>query len=176
MYKYLGLMTLIGSILTCKVAWSIPAEVNLSIKRQQAENYEQFLQRAQNLASNTLQQRFRQGIQEMRVVVMGENKGAIAPILTVQVNRDNWNTEPSVKRWQNVFPYSKELLGFEQPPIRTTRVSETATPPPPPNERTDAPDKKPTPQPMISLPEPTQNNDTPPIPLPNQRLQPNRMK
>ncbi|GFE67916.1 hypothetical protein [Chroococcus sp. FPU101] len=198
MYKFLGLITLLGGILTTGVAWAIPSEVNLSLKRQETENYEQFIQRAQTLTSNTIQQRFKnnQSLEEVRVVVIGENKGAIAPILTVEVNRNNWNTDPSIKRWQNDFPFSRELLGFEQPqaqmepsvPIEVP-TSEPETPdtsdltPEPPDtpETTDTPEKNPpTPSPaeLVPLPYPDQvpSTDTPPIPLPNQRLQPNRIR
>lgn len=190
MYKLLGLITLLGSLLTTGVAWAIPSEVNLSLKRQETENYEQFMQRAQTLASNTIQQRFKNNqLEEVRVVVIGESKGAIAPILTVEVNRNNWNTDPSIKRWQNDFPFSRELLGFEQPqaqiepsvPIEVP-TSEPETPEPRDTpETTDTPEKKPpTPSPaeLVPLPYPDQvpSTDKPQIPLPNQRLQPNRVR
>jgi hypothetical protein len=199
MYKSLSLIPFFSGILMTGVAFASPTEVNLSIKRQQSENYEQFVQRAETLAKNTVQQRFQnnQALEEVRVLVVGENQGAIAPVLTVQVNRDNWNHDPRIERWQNTFPHSKDLLGFEQqsaqiqPPTGTTPSIPTGIPttgttpsiptgipttvPGTPPETTTTTPKKPDPSQLIPLPYPDRVPSTQPTPpLPNQRLQPNR--
>lgn len=191
MYRILGSISLLSGILATNIAVASPTEVNLSINRQQSESYEQFVRRAETLANSTVQRRFQENrsLEELRVLVVGENQGAIAPLLTVQVNRDNWNGSPDVRRWQNVFPYSKDLLGFERPQAQLEKPTvppsptptqvptprpETLTPPATPTPETP---RKPDPAELIPLPYPDQIPSTQPqTPLPNQRLQPNRTR
>jgi hypothetical protein len=191
MIKYC--ITLIGGLLLTQVALASPTEVNLSIKRQPSENYDRFVQRAETLATQTVQQRFaeNQSLDELRVLVVGENQGAIAPLLTVQVNRLDWRGEPNVKRWQTVFPYSQDLLGFNQQqaqidkptvptsPISTPEPVMSPSPIPTPDTTATPPKQPPTldPSEMFPLPYPDQIPSLEPQPpIPNQRLQPNRIK
>jgi hypothetical protein len=144
MRKLLFSLALFGTLLIPEVALTRPVDVNVSIRRQGNETYGQFLERANSLAKNTIEQRFKtdRELDALNVVVVGENNGAIAPLLAVRVNRDNWQANPNVQKWSNEFPFSQSLLGLESPPPPTTPSAAAAPPPPsaPPSDQPDAGD------------------------------------
>jgi hypothetical protein len=144
MRKLLFSLALFGTLLIPEVALTRPLDVNVSIRRQGNETYNQFLERANSLAKNTIEQRFKtdRELDALNVVVIGENNGAIAPLLAVKVNRDNWQANPNVQKWSNEFPFSQSLLGLESPPPPTTPSAAAAPPPPsaPPSDQPDAGD------------------------------------
>ena len=144
MRKLLFSLALFGTLLIPEVALTRPLDVNVSIRRQGNETYGQFLERANSLAKNTIEQRFKtdRELDALNVVVIGENNGAIAPLLAVKVNRDNWQANPNVQKWSNEFPFSQSLLGLESPPPPTTPSAAAAPPPPsaPPSDQPDAGD------------------------------------
>ena len=131
MRKLLFSLALFGTLLIPEVALTRPLDINVSIRRQGNETYNQFLERANSLAKNTIEQRFKTdgGLDALNVVVIGENNGAIAPLLAVKVNRDNWQANPNVQKWSNEFPFSQSLLGLESLP-NPTAPSAAAAPPP----------------------------------------------
>ena len=143
MRKLLFSLALFGTLLIPEVALTRPVDVNVSIRRQGNETYSQFLERANSLAKNTIEQRFKtdRELDALNVVVVGENNGAIAPLLAVKVNRDNWQANPNVQKWSNEFPFSQSLLGLESVP-NPTAPSAAAAPPPsaPPSDQPDAGD------------------------------------
>jgi hypothetical protein len=144
MRKLLFSLALFGTLLIPEVALTRPVDVNVSIRHQGNETYGQFLERANSLAKNTIEQRFKtdRELDALNVVVVGENNGAIAPLLAVKVNRDNWQANPNVQKWSNEFPFSQSLLGLESPPPPTTPSAAAAPPPPsaPPSDQPDAGD------------------------------------
>ena len=137
MRKLLFSLALFGTLLIPEVALTRPVDVNVSIRRQGNETYSQFLERANSLAKNTIEQRFKtdRELDALNVVVIGENNGAIAPLLAVKVNRDNWQANPNVQKWSNEFPFSQSLLGLESLPNPTAPSAAAAPPPgaPPPS-------------------------------------------
>ena len=141
MRKLLFSLALFGTLLIPEVALTRPVDINVSIRRQGNETYGQFLERANSLAKNTIEQRFQtdRELDALNVVVVGENNGAIAPLLAIQVNRDNWQANPNVQKWSNEFPFSQSLLGLESPPPPTTPSAAAAPPPGTPPGVGDAP-------------------------------------
>jgi len=170
MRKLLFSLALFGTLLIPEVALTRPVDVNVSIRRQGNETYSQFLERANSLAKNTIEQRFKtdRELDALNVVVVGENNGAIAPLLAIQVNRDNWQANPNVQKWSNEFPFSQSLLGLESPPPPTTPSAAAAPPPgtPPSAPLSDQPDAGGNFLPTDALPE----EEKTPVSLPDQRL------
>jgi len=166
MRKLLFSLALFGTLLIPEVALTRPVDVNVSIRRQGNETYGQFLERANSLAKNTIEQRFKtdRELDALNVVVVGENNGAIAPLLAVKVNRDNWQANPNVQKWSNEFPFSQSLLGLESLP-NPTAPSAAAAPPPsaPPSDQPDAGDNF---LPTGALPE----EEKTPVSWPDRRL------
>ncbi len=116
-----------------QVAQADSQRVEISLDRQQNETYQDLVSRAEAAASTTIQRSFNQDIlmKKVSVMIMGQNHGAIAPVLFLAVNRDQWSSEPNVQRWVTYFRSARSLLGFEnvtttteQPTTSTTDTSE----------------------------------------------------
>ena len=118
-------------------AWGIAqAETNqmsLTVPRLENESYEAFLGRAEAIATNAIETRFQQNpsLNQFELTIMGENQGAIAPVLSLVINRERWTLDPTLRRWANYFPSSQFLLGFNQPPPEP-EIPSTAPDFPPP--------------------------------------------
>jgi hypothetical protein len=126
------------------------------------------LTRASQLAEKTIISRFnqQQGINKIDLLITAEKSGAIAPLLSVKVSRQDWFGNPNIQRWANVFPFGKALLGFSSPaPVVTPKSPPAAVNPSP----------SPAPSPTATTPPPAlpfedDPNNAPQIPIPNQRL------
>ncbi len=99
-------------------------------------------------------------------MITAEKSGAIAPLLSVKVSRQDWFGNPNIQRWANVFPFGKALLGFSSPaPVVTPKSPPAAVNPSP----------SPAPSPTATTPPPAlpfedEPNNAPQIPIPKQRL------
>ena len=81
-------------------------------------------------------------VTEVSVTISGQNGGAIAPILLLEVSRANWKRRPDTQLWATYFPNTKFLLGFTEFDTET----ETPSAPPPP----EPPSTPPLPEPPLS--------------------------
>ncbi|MFM7880910.1 MAG: hypothetical protein ACKO8H_03295 [Microcystis panniformis] len=167
MYKSITVLTLLTGIIAVDVVFA-QSTVNLPITVQQGESYEALLTRASQLAEKTIISRFnqQQGINKIDLLITAEKSGAIAPLLSVKVSRQDWFGHPNIQRWRNVFPFGKALLGFSSPaPVVTPKSPPAAVNP------TSSPAASPTATtPPPALPFEEEPNNAPPIPIPNQRL------
>ena len=167
MYKSITVLTLLTGIIAVDVVFA-QSTVNLPITVQQGESYEALLTRASQLAEKTIISRFnqQQGINKIDLLITAEKSGAIAPLLSVKVSRQDWFGHPNIQRWANVFPFGKALLGFSSPaPVVTPKsppaaVNPTPSPAPSPSATTPPP----------ALPFEDEPNNAPQIPIPKQRL------
>ncbi|MCA2654442.1 MAG: hypothetical protein IM473_00735 [Microcystis sp. M015S2] len=167
MYKSITVLTLLTGIIAVDVVFA-QSTVNLTIAVQQGESYEGLLTRASQLAEKTIISRFnqQQGINKIDLLITAEKSGAIAPLLSVKVSRQDWFGHPNIQRWANVFPFGKALLGFSSPaPVVTPKsppaaVNPTPSPAPSPSATTPPP----------ALPFEDEPNNAPQIPIPKQRL------
>ena len=98
-----------------------PATVQASTDRltydvepQIKETYETLEHRAEDAAMALAQQSFDHDSQISKVVVMvtATNKGAVAPILMLQVSRSQWENRLQPQRWITYFNASRTLLGL----------------------------------------------------------------
>lgn len=115
-------------VLAPQIALADTDRVEISLESQPAETYETMLSRAEAAALNAIQQSFNQDIviTNVSVMIMGQNHGAIAPVLFLDVSRDQWLSNPDVQRWVTCFSAAQSLLGFEGIGT-TTGGSDTAT-------------------------------------------------
>lgn len=111
-----------------QVAQADSQRVEISLDRQQNETYQDLVSRAETTASTTIQRSFNQDIlmKKVSVMIMGQNHGAIAPVLFLAVNRDQWSSEPNVQRWVTYFRSARSLLGFDN--VTTTDQPTPSTP------------------------------------------------
>ncbi|GCA73531.1 hypothetical protein MiTe_00346 [Microcystis aeruginosa NIES-2520] len=167
MYKSITVLTLLTGIIAVDVVFA-QSTVNLPITVKRGESYEGLLTRASQLAEKTIISRFnqQQGLNKIDLLITAEKSGAIAPLLSVKVSRQDWFGNPNIQRWGNVFPFGKDLLGFSSPaPVVTPKSPPAAVNPTP----------SPAPSPSATTPPPAfpfedEPNNAPPIPIPNQRL------
>ncbi len=98
-----------------QIAQAYVANINVNLSRQFGETYETLLVRGLAVARAAVQRSFDQDIliTEVKVTISGENKGAIAPIMIVEVSRQEWNKIPEAKSWVSYIPNADILLGFE---------------------------------------------------------------
>jgi hypothetical protein len=92
------------------------ASVNVSLNRQPGESYESFVRRAETVARAAAQRSFDRDIlvTQVAVTVLGQNDGAIAPILALRVSRQAWRSRPDPQRWARYFPNTQALLRIEE--------------------------------------------------------------
>ncbi|HEY9653200.1 MAG TPA: hypothetical protein V6C95_21255 [Coleofasciculaceae cyanobacterium] len=91
------------------------ARVDVSLSRELEESYESFLRRAEAVARAAAQRSFDGDIlvTDVRVMVLGQNDGAIAPVLLLEVSRQDWRSRPDPQQWATYLPDAPALLGFE---------------------------------------------------------------
>ncbi len=107
------------------------ARVDLNINRTADESYESILRRAEAISRAAAQRSFDQDIlaTDVSVIVTVENNGAIAPILALEVSRQQWRTRPDPKRWATYFQTARSLLLFDTPAAISANQTTPMTPP-----------------------------------------------
>jgi hypothetical protein len=82
-------------------------------------SFEQMIQQAETIAQETANQAFSDpSTTDIVVNIAGEQEGQIAPILFLNVTRENWQRQPSIQLWARYPGGVKRLLGFERPSPR----------------------------------------------------------
>jgi hypothetical protein len=101
--------------------------LNISITSQPNETYETLLSRAEEAVLAAVEENFDQNkkISNVTVMVMAENYGSTAPVLSLEVNRSQWHKSPDIQRWGTYFTSARSLLGLSSE-VATT-ISTTPT-------------------------------------------------
>jgi hypothetical protein len=118
----MGGIWLVPSVSAQTAVQSDIARASFVLERQPNESYETLIGRAEALARAAALRNFNRdgSVQAVSVTIVGQNQGAAAPILSLQVNRQNWNRSPNIQRWAKYFPSSQTLLGLAPTPTNTT--------------------------------------------------------
>lgn len=118
-------------------AHAYTATVNVALSSQVGESYQSFIRRAEAVARAAAQRSFDRDIlvTDVAVTIVGQNDGAIVPILALEVSRQRWRSRPDAQRWARYFPDTQTLLRFNQ----TTPLPQA------PDEPTPAPMDSPVP-------------------------------
>ncbi|MEQ8754863.1 hypothetical protein [Coleofasciculus sp. G1-WW12-02] len=100
-----------------EMACAYTARVEVPLNSQPEETYANFLRRAEAVARAAAQRSFDGDIlvTDVAVTIVGQHNNAIAPILLLQVSRQNWKRRPIVSFWATYFPGTQSLLEFNQP-------------------------------------------------------------
>lgn len=122
--SFTGISWLLGVAIAPQSAQAYTAALNVSLSRQPGESYQSFVRRAEAVARAAAQRSFDQDIlvTDVAVTITGQNDGAIAPILLLEVTRQSWRSRPDPQRWATYFPNTQSLLRFNQ----TTAEAETS--------------------------------------------------
>jgi hypothetical protein len=155
------LICLFSQAIAPRVAQADTAHVDLMLDHLPDESYNNILHRALAVARNSAQRHFDRDIliTEVSVIVSTENQGAIAPILRLQVSRDQWQQLPDPKYWTTYFATAKSLLFWETDAIPNTISQDTKAAKPNPANNSAPPISPP-------APEVSPNNDQPGAQLP----------
>ncbi|MBD2180420.1 DUF2135 domain-containing protein [Planktothrix sp. FACHB-1375] len=99
------------------IAQAYTSRVNITLDRQPNESYATLVRRAEAVARAAAQRSFDNDIlvTEAAIIITGQHIGLSAPILTLQVSRDNWKNHPDTMRWATYYPKSKQLLRIDDP-------------------------------------------------------------
>ncbi|BAZ53024.1 hypothetical protein NIES4103_56890 [Nostoc sp. NIES-4103] len=129
----------LSETLTPQIVRAYTARVDLTIDRLPGETYETILRRAEATARAAAQRSFDQDIlvTDTSIIISVQNYGAIAPVLALEVSRQQWRTRPDAQRWATYFKTARSLLGFDKdqpttnpsqavPPIPTANPSQVA--------------------------------------------------
>lgn len=143
----LGLVSvswLTASVIAPPTAQAYTARLNVVLTREMGESFQSFLRRAEAVARAAAQRSFDRDIlvTDVAVTVMGQNNGAIVPLLSLDVSRPSWRSRPDPQRWITYFPNTDTLLGFEQ----TSEEPDTQPGGTPQPVTTPSPSATPTPQ------------------------------
>lgn len=99
------------------IAQAYTSRVNITLDRQPNESFATLVRRAEAVARAAAQRSFDNDIlvTEAAIVITGQNIGLSAPILTLEVSRENWKNHPDTQRWSTYYPNSKALLRIDDP-------------------------------------------------------------
>jgi hypothetical protein len=95
-------------------AQAYTARVTIELDGNQDASYEALMRRAENIARAAVQRSFDADIlaTAATVTVVGEKDGFVAPILSVEVSRNQWRSRPDAAYWGEYFRDARSLLGF----------------------------------------------------------------
>ena len=84
-------------LINSPVAIAQISQIPLTLSREPDETYPSFVQRATTLVATRLKNDFSKNssLNELRIVVIGQNNGNIAPVLSVNMSRQQWRSNPN---------------------------------------------------------------------------------
>ncbi len=146
-----GISWLTLAAIAPQIAQAYTANVSVSLNRQPNESFQSFMRRAESVARAAAQRSFDGDIlvRDVAVTVLGQNDGAIVPLLSLKVSRQAWKSRPDPQRWASYFPNTQLLLGIKDPENR------------PVTDPDDPPEPGASPQPGAT-PQPSANPQQPP--------------
>jgi hypothetical protein len=110
-----------------RVAQANPYQVAVAIEREAGESYDTLIRRAEAAARVVAQRSFSRdrALNNVAITIMGQSAGAIAPLLSLEVNRTQWSSRPDPRRWATYYLSARALLQLDgsvpvPPPAATT--------------------------------------------------------
>jgi hypothetical protein len=100
------------------VAQAYKSRVDVTLDRLKDETYQSMIRRAEIVARAAAQRSFDRDIlmSEVSIMVIGEYQGAEAPLLLLEVSRQNWRQRPDTRRWATYYRTAKSLLKLPSAP------------------------------------------------------------
>ncbi len=97
-----------------QVAQAYTSRVDVRLDQLQDETYQSLIRRAEMVARAAAQRSFDRDIliSEVSVMVIGESQGSEAPLLLLDVSRQNWRNRPDPRRWAIYYRSAKQLLNL----------------------------------------------------------------
>ncbi len=94
-----------------------PTRVDVTLDVLENETFDLLLRRAEAVARAATQRSFDREIliTEVNVVIAARKGDNLAPILSLQVTRENWRDRPDPRVWSTYYRTSRRLLNLESP-------------------------------------------------------------
>jgi len=117
-----------NELLIPQIAQAETARIDLSVTSKPNETYETLVNRAEGAVLAAVEEKFDQNkhLTSVKVMVMGENYGSTAPLLSLEVSRNQWHKNPDIEIWSTYFANARSLLGLSSE-VATTNSSTLAT-------------------------------------------------
>ncbi|MDY7023935.1 MAG: hypothetical protein SWJ54_21745 [Cyanobacteriota bacterium] len=139
-------------------------ERNLTIDAS-SSSYSVLVQRAEALAKQSINQAFQENstLESITIMISGERRGRVAPLLRTRVTRRQWQENQDVSEWTRYFVPAESLLGYNDAPPTPAPSRSTPAPRPRPQQTRSQPSASPT-QTTPTSPSPTQTTSQPTSP------------
>ncbi len=104
--------------------------IDLSVQSLPNESYETLLSRAEAATQTVVKENFKKNKQAtaVTVMVMAENYGVIAPVMSLEVSRSQWSKSPNIQRWGTYLTSARSLLGLKNVATATDNLATPAEP------------------------------------------------
>ncbi|MEB3216777.1 MAG: hypothetical protein VKN72_11180 [Nostocales cyanobacterium 94392] len=148
-------MWLVIDAIAPQIVKAYTSRTDLEIDRLPGDNYQSLLRRAEAVARAAAQRGFDQDIlvTDVSVIVSVQNYGAIAPVLELNVSRNQWRNRPDPQRWAKYFKMAQTLLFFAPSATKANNPnsSDNVENNPVENASPPSPDTVPNPTPQLEL-------------------------
>lgn len=126
-----GVSWLVAEAIAPQHAHAYTARSSVTLTHQPNESFPGFLRRAEAVARAAAQRSFDRDIlvTDVAVTVLGQNEGAIVPLLLLRVSRQSWKRRPDPQSWISYFPNTQSLLGIQEPTVASETQEAPTTPP-----------------------------------------------
>ncbi|NEP02015.1 MAG: hypothetical protein F6K58_25830 [Symploca sp. SIO2E9] len=110
-----GVILVVGNFLaTVSIASAETIQRNFILNSNGNQSFETLLKQAESFLENSINQEFAQNpdANEVSIMILGEHKGHIVPLLRAIVSRSQWQQDSGNSTWISYFSRSELLLGF----------------------------------------------------------------
>ncbi|MEB3181003.1 MAG: hypothetical protein VKL59_18515, partial [Nostocaceae cyanobacterium] len=106
---------IVSEAIAPQIVQAYTARVDLTLDRRPEEAYDTFLRRAEAAARAAAQRSFDKDIliTDVSVIISGQNRGAVAPVLSLEVTRPQWRNRPDPQRWATYYKTARRLLRWQ---------------------------------------------------------------
>jgi hypothetical protein len=106
------------TVLRPSVAQAYKSRVDVRLERLKDETYKSLIRRAEIVARAAAQRSFDRDIltSEVSIMVIAEYQGAEAPLMVLDVSRQNWRQRPDTRRWATYYRSARGLLKLPSAP------------------------------------------------------------
>jgi hypothetical protein len=110
----LGLTAVVNLLPSPQSANAYIARQEIRVERLKNEPYDAFIRRSELVLRAALQRGFDRDIvtSSMAILIIGQHQGLEASVMSVEVNRSQWQSRPDARVWATYYRMSQTLLGF----------------------------------------------------------------
>lgn len=111
----ISVFIVIGSLsLGPEAVWARPGELSLVIDAGPVPDFGQLVREAEVVLARGISQAFSSDLTltRLHVQILADRNGAIAPLMTTEVSRADWQRDSRIARWTEYFSSAEILLSY----------------------------------------------------------------